>query len=66
MAALTWLHLSDWHQKGKEFNRDVVRDRLLEDIQDRVKRINPQVHDALDYIKDARVRIAVMHHHFDW
>jgi hypothetical protein len=27
MAGLTWLHLSDWHQKGKEFNREVVRDR---------------------------------------
>jgi DNA repair exonuclease SbcCD nuclease subunit len=49
MAALTWLHLSDWHQKGKEFNRDVVRDRLLEDIQERVKRISPQV-EQVDFI----------------
>jgi hypothetical protein len=26
----------------------------------------PQVHDALEHIKDAHVRIAVMHHPFDW
>jgi hypothetical protein len=49
MAALTWLHLSDWHQKGKEFNRNVVRDRLLEDIRERVKRISPQV-EQVDFI----------------
>ena len=49
MAALTWLHLSDWRQKGKEFNQDVVRDRLLEDIQERVKRISPQV-EQVDFI----------------
>ncbi len=32
---LTWLHLSDWHQKGKDFDRDVVRDALLTDLRDR-------------------------------
>lgn len=32
MAGLTWLHLSDWHQRGKEFDRLVVRDALIEDI----------------------------------
>jgi hypothetical protein len=26
MAGLTWLHLSDWHQKGEDFDRKVVRD----------------------------------------
>lgn len=35
MAGLTWLHLSDWHQKGMEFDRKVVRDALLEDIKKR-------------------------------
>ena len=35
MAGMTWLHLSDWHQRGKDFNRDVVRDALLEDIRNR-------------------------------
>jgi hypothetical protein len=29
---LTWIHVSDWHQKGKEFDRRVVRDALIEDI----------------------------------
>src|SRR5260370_40407479 len=37
MAGMTWLHLSDWHQKGKDFDRDVVRNALIEDIDDRAK-----------------------------
>ena len=37
MAGITWLHLSDWHQKGKDFDRDVVRNALIEDIEDRAK-----------------------------
>ncbi|MCP5517114.1 MAG: SUMF1/EgtB/PvdO family nonheme iron enzyme [Verrucomicrobiales bacterium] len=35
MAGLTWLHLSDWHQKGRDFDRQVVRDALLADLRDR-------------------------------
>jgi tetratricopeptide (TPR) repeat protein/predicted phosphodiesterase len=35
MAGLTWLHLSDWHEKGKDFDRTIVRDRLIEDIKKR-------------------------------
>jgi hypothetical protein len=35
MSSVCWLHLSDWHQKGPDFNRKVVRDRLLADIQSR-------------------------------
>ena len=35
IKGLTWLHLSDWHQEGKEFDRQVVRDALLEDIERR-------------------------------
>jgi tetratricopeptide (TPR) repeat protein len=35
MAGLTWLHLSDWHQKGEDFDRRVVRDALIEDIKNR-------------------------------
>lgn len=37
MAGLTWLHLSDWHQKGKDFDRQVVRDALIRDIRNREK-----------------------------
>ena len=37
MAGLTWLHLSDWHQGGSEFDRQVVRGALLKDIQERTK-----------------------------
>ncbi len=33
MKEITWLHLSDWHQRGEEFGRQVVRDKLIEDIQ---------------------------------
>ena len=37
MSGLTWLHLSDWHQKGDDFDREVVRDALLDDINQRRK-----------------------------
>ncbi|WP_341529358.1 SIR2 family protein [Nostoc sp. UHCC 0302] len=42
MAGMTWLHLSDWHQKGKEFDRQVVRDALIRDIEEREK-ISPDL-----------------------
>lgn len=35
MTRLTWLHLSDWHQKGRDFDRTVVRDALINDIHQR-------------------------------
>jgi predicted phosphodiesterase len=35
MNTVTWLHLSDWHQKGQEFDRKVVRDALMTDIRER-------------------------------
>ena len=37
MRGLTWLHISDWHQKGKEFDRKVVRDALIKDIKKRTE-----------------------------
>jgi formylglycine-generating enzyme required for sulfatase activity/predicted phosphodiesterase len=37
---MTWLHLSDWHQRGPDFDRQVVRDALLADLRDRAK-LNP-------------------------
>jgi hypothetical protein len=40
MQQLTWLHLSDWRQKGADFDRGVVRDALIKDIRDR-ERIDP-------------------------
>jgi len=40
MAGLNWLHLSDWHQKGNEFDRQVVLKALLKNIREREK-INP-------------------------
>ena len=40
MARLTWLHLSDWHQRGPDFDRQVVRDALIQDIRQR-PRIDP-------------------------
>lgn len=48
MSQVTWLHLSDWHQKGKEFDRDVVRDALLKDIKNR-KDIAPEL-EKIDFI----------------
>jgi 3',5'-cyclic AMP phosphodiesterase CpdA len=35
MTTLSWLHLSDWHQRGTDFDRTVVRDALLDDIKGR-------------------------------
>jgi formylglycine-generating enzyme required for sulfatase activity/predicted phosphodiesterase len=35
MAGITWLHLSDWHQAGKDFDRQIVREALLQDIRNR-------------------------------
>ena len=29
---IVWLHLSDWHQRGRDFDRVVVRDALIEDL----------------------------------
>lgn len=37
MAELTWLHLSDWHQQGPDFDREVVRNALVKDISDRAR-----------------------------
>ncbi|MGZ4954032.1 MAG: tetratricopeptide repeat protein [Methylobacter sp.] len=35
MNTVNWLHLSDWHQKGQDFDREVVRDMLIEDVRAR-------------------------------
>jgi predicted phosphodiesterase len=40
---LTWIHLSDWHQKGASFDRGVVRDALLEDIRNRTTRVSEEL-----------------------
>ncbi len=48
MSGITWLHLSDWHQKGKDFDRRVVRDALIRDIEDRTK-ISPDLAE-IDFI----------------
>lgn len=37
MSGMAWLHLSDWHQGGKEFNREVMRDALIDDINKRTE-----------------------------
>jgi hypothetical protein len=42
MAGLTWFHLSDWHQRGREFDRQVIRDALIRDIYQR-KEISPDL-----------------------
>jgi hypothetical protein len=42
MSTVSWLHLSDWHQKGADFDRKAVRDALLEDLRFRNK-ISPSL-----------------------
>lgn len=48
MGGLTWLHLSDWHQNGIEFNRRVVRNELINDIRNR-EDIHPDL-STIDFI----------------
>jgi tetratricopeptide (TPR) repeat protein/predicted phosphodiesterase len=48
MTGLTWLHLSDWHQAERKFNRKVVCDALIKDINARGK-INPHL-SKIDFI----------------
>ncbi|MCX6674608.1 MAG: tetratricopeptide repeat protein, partial [Methanothrix sp.] len=48
MTGLTWLHLSDWHQAEKKFNRKVVCDGLIKDIIARGE-INPHL-SKIDFI----------------
>jgi predicted phosphodiesterase len=45
---VTWLHLSDWHQRGDTFDRQVVRDALMKDIRSRAA-ISPALA-AVDFI----------------
>lgn len=40
MSQLAWLHLSDWHQRGPDFDRTVIRDALIKEIRER-ERIDP-------------------------
>ena len=42
MTGVTWIHLSDWHQKGKDFDRIVVLRALLKDIRQRTE-ISPDL-----------------------
>ena len=49
MSSVTWLHLSDWHQKGTTFDRLVVRDALLRDIKERCQGISADL-ETIDFI----------------
>ena len=35
MTGITWIHLSDWHQESKKFDRKVVGEALIADIKNR-------------------------------
>jgi predicted MPP superfamily phosphohydrolase len=35
MTSFSWIHLSDWHQRGHDFDRTVIRDALIRDIRSR-------------------------------
>lgn len=48
MTTLNWLHLSDWHQRGREFERTKIRDALMRDIEAR-NRLNPRL-DKIDFV----------------
>jgi predicted phosphodiesterase len=50
MAAMTWLHLSDWHHgnKGTQ-DRALVRDALIDDIENRTAGCDPRL-EKLDFV----------------
>ena len=48
MSGITWIHLSDWHQKGPDFNRKVVRDALIKDLRERTN-IDP-ILEQVDFV----------------
>jgi predicted phosphodiesterase len=39
---ITWLHLSDWHQRLKDYDREEVRDKLIADLERRAA-IDPRL-----------------------
>jgi len=48
MSGITWIHLSDWHQKGPDFDRKVVRDALIKDLGERTS-IDP-ILERVDFV----------------
>jgi len=48
MSGITWIHLSDWHQKGPDFDRQVVRDALIKDLRERTS-IDP-ILELVDFV----------------
>ena len=48
MSRLTWLHLSDWHQKNKDLESKVLRDAFIKDIEERIA-ISPDL-TKIDFI----------------
>lgn len=49
MGGLNWIHLSDWHQGNTEFDRTVVHNRLIENIENRTRTISSDL-DEIDFI----------------
>lgn len=49
MPHINWLHLSDWHQRGREFDRSKVAKRLLADIAERAQKIDSQL-ENIDFV----------------
>lgn len=49
MSDLVWLHLSDWHQRGPDFDRETVREALLDDLERRVEKIDRRLAE-IDFI----------------
>jgi predicted phosphodiesterase len=48
MTHINWLHLSDWHHKSQEYDRQLIADELIADIKIRGK-IDPQL-EHIDFI----------------
>ena len=46
---LTWLHISDWHQRSDDFDRKIILDALLDEIRNRGKLIGNNV-EHIDFV----------------
>jgi predicted phosphodiesterase len=48
MATVAWLHISDWHEGRKDFDRDTVREAMVRDISKR-QALHPRL-ETIDFI----------------
>lgn len=46
---VAWMHISDWHQRGADLDRETVLESMLDDIKDRSRKISPSL-SKIDFV----------------